>query len=129
MQNGVDTRDRSGFLRHGCAAIADDQQVDNATQLRCRGDGGQRRAMKPRVVVLGQNQDEGSACHDQITFASLRSFATSVVTSGTLMPAPRLAGSATRSVVKRGVTSTPSAAGVRMSSGFFFAFMMLGSVT
>jgi len=33
------------------------------------------------------------------------------------------------SVFKRGVTSTPSASGVNVSSGFFFAFMMFGNVT
>ena len=45
------------------------------------------------------------------------------------MPALRLAGSATCSVLMRGATSTPSVSGLTVSSGFFFAFMMFGSVT
>ena len=39
----------------------------------------------------------------------------------------RLGGSVTFSVFRRGATSTPRSAGSRVSSGFFFAFMMLGS--
>ena len=64
----------------------------------------------------------------QITFASLRSFATSSFASATRPPPLRFGGSTTFSVVNRGVTSTPSASGLTTSSGFFFAFMMLGSV-
>ena len=52
----------------------------------------------------------------QITFASFFSLATSVATSGTLMPAPRLGGSLTFSVLRRGVTSTPRSAGLTTSS-------------
>ena len=44
-------------------------------------------------------------------------------------PAERFGGSATFSVFRRGVTSTPRSAGLNVSSVFFFAFMMLGSVT
>src|SRR5450759_5407416 len=65
---------------------------------------------------------------NQITFASFLSLSTSVATSGTITPPLRLPGSATLSVLRRGVTSTPSASGVSVSSGFFFAFMILGSV-
>ena len=43
------------------------------------------------------------------------------------MPAERLGGSATFSVFRRGVGSTPRSSGYTVSSGFFFAFMMLGS--
>ena len=43
----------------------------------------------------------------------------SVATSGTLMPALRLGGSLTLSVVRRGATSTPRSAGLTVSSGFF----------
>ena len=63
-----------------------------------------------------------------MTLASLRSLATSSLTSATLPPPWRLGGSTTLSVASRGVTSTPSAAGLVVSSGFFFAFMMFGSV-
>ena len=38
-------------------------------------------------------------------------------------------GSLTFKVLMRGVTSTPRSAGFSISSGFFFAFMMFGSVT
>ena len=36
-------------------------------------------------------------------------------------------GSSVFSTLRRGVTSTPKSAGVFSSSGFFLAFMMLGS--
>ena len=56
------------------------------------------------------------ACRRQrpqgMTLASLRSLATSSFTSATLPPPLRFGGSTTLSVVRRGVTSTPSAAGV-----------------
>ena len=94
-----------------CAAV---------TVLRVAGlDGG--------VVVFGD--DECGHVMSQITLASFFSLATSVATSGTLMPAPRLGGSLTFSVFRRGLTSTPRSSGLTMSSCFFLAFMMLGSVT
>ena len=46
-----------------------------------------------------------------------------------LTPALRLGGSVTFSVFRRNATSTPRSAGFNVSSGFFFAFMMFGSVT
>jgi hypothetical protein len=64
-----------------------------------------------------------------MTLASVRSLATRVATSGTLMPAERLAGSATFRVFRRGVTSTPRSSGLMVSSGFFLAYMMFGRVT
>src|SRR5690606_3392087 len=67
--------------------------------------------------------------HDQITFASFFSFSTRVATSGTMTPAERAGGSVTFKVLRRGATSTPSSPGVTVSSGFFLAFMMFGSVT
>jgi len=82
------------------------------------------RALEGGVVVFG-NDKHG---HDQITFASFFSLATRVATSGTLMPAPRLGGSSTFKVARRGATSTPKAAGAMVSMGFFLAFMMLGRV-
>jgi len=57
------------------------------------------------------------------------SFATNSATSFTITPPLRLGGSSTFRVFKRGVTSTPSSSGRVTSSGFFFAFMMFGSVT
>ena len=47
---------------------------------------------------------------------------------GHLAAALRFGGSTTLSVAIRGATSTPSVAGFVVSSGFFFAFMMFGSV-
>ena len=66
---------------------------------------------------------------NEITFASPRSFSISAFASATLMPALRFGGSSTFTVAIRGATSTPSASGFSISSGFFFAFMMFGSVT
>jgi hypothetical protein len=40
----------------------------------------------------------------------------------------RRGGSATRTTASRGATSTPSDAAVMLCIGFFFAFMMFGSV-
>ncbi|KAK0349843.1 hypothetical protein LTR94_031436, partial [Friedmanniomyces endolithicus] len=51
---------------------------------------------------------------------------TSSSTSATLIPAWRLAGSVTFSVLIRGVTSTPKSAAVFCASGFDLAFMMFG---
>src|SRR5690606_10032237 len=86
------------------------------------GDGVQGRRLERGVVVFGNNKYG----HGQITFASFFSLSTSAATSGTLMPAPRLGGSATLSVFRRGVTSTPRSSGLKTSSCFFLAFMMLG---
>jgi len=73
--------------------------------------------------VLGDDQDAHS------TLASLRSLSTRALTSATFMPALRLEGSTTFSVLRRGATSTPSASGFRFSRVFFLAFMMFGRVT
>ncbi len=95
---------------------------------RRRGDGVEGRRANAGVVVLGD--DEGlDARPCQITFASVLSLATSVATSATLTPAPRFGGSLTLSVFRCDLTSTPRSAGLKMSICFFFAFMMLGSVT
>ena len=67
--------------------------------------------------------------HDQITFASLRSFSTSSWTLPTCLPAPRFPGSLTFRVFSRGFMSTPMDSGDTVSRVFFLAFMMLGSVT
>ena len=64
-----------------------------------------------------------------MTFASLRNLSTSALASATFAPALRFEGSTTFSVASLGETSTPSASGFSVSSVYFFAFMMLGSVT
>ena len=117
-----DLRRRGG--RSGGAGTGH-QHVDLAATGQRGGHGVERGALDGRVVVFGN--DEG--CHGQITFASFLSLATSAATSGTFTPAPRLGGSDTLSVLMRGATSTPRSAGLSVSSGFFLAFMMLGSVT
>src|SRR5579864_1091327 len=101
------------------------QQMNLAADLRRGSDGAERRAMERRIVVFSNNKNG----HDQITLASLRSLSINVAMSGTIIPLLRAGGSVTSSTVRRGATSTPSASGVSVSSGFFFAFMMLGSVT
>jgi hypothetical protein len=63
----------------------------------------------------------------QMTFASFFSLSTSSWTDATLTPAPRFGGSTTFSVFSRCAASTPRSAAVTVSSGFFFAYMMLGS--
>eukprot|EP01022_Parablepharisma_sp_SALTPOND_P004193 TRINITY_DN118_c0_g1_i10.p1 TRINITY_DN118_c0_g1~~TRINITY_DN118_c0_g1_i10.p1 ORF type:complete len:1227 (-),score=392.65 TRINITY_DN118_c0_g1_i10:741-4421(-) len=121
-----------GYARHlgsgvgGSLGIgASDQDVYVATGLCRSGDGVEGAALEAGVVVFGNNE----CGHDQITLASFFSLATSVATSGTFTPALRLAGSTTLSVFTRGLTSTPSSSGLTVSSGFFLAFMILGSVT
>src|SRR5260221_11996308 len=119
-----DARDRGGGLCRHTAVRAGNKDDDVAADLRCRGDGIERRRFDRLVVVLGDDQHAHA-----ITFASLRSFATSVLASCTLVPALRLAGSSTFSVARRGATCTPGASGFSLSSGLFFPFMILGSGT
>src|SRR5437660_8534134 len=118
----------AGDLRSGLGRIpgvvASDEDVNLAADLLRGGDGVERALANRLVVVLREDQDG-----HQITFASLRSLSTSAFASATLTPALRLAGSTTFSVVSRGATSTPNASGLSTSRVFFFAFMMLGSVT
>src|SRR5438034_8974956 len=120
----LDARDRRGGL--GCRATvrAGNKDDDIAADLRRGSDGIERRRFD-RMAVMLSNDEHAHA----ITLASLRSFATSALTSGTLAPALRLGGSSTFKVLSRGATSTPSASGFSTSRGFFFAFMILGSVT
>src|SRR6185312_9653947 len=87
-----------------------------------RGNGVERRSLERFVVVLGDDEES-----HQITRASFLSLSTSSGTEATFLPPWRLAGSSTLRVTRRGATSTPSASGVSVSIGFFFAFMMLGS--
>ena len=126
---GVQHLGHAGYAGRGLGraggAGAGNQHMDVAAALQRRRHGVQGRALDGVVVVFGYDE----CGHGQITFASFLSLATSVATSGTLTPAPRLGGSTTFSVLMRGVTSTPRPAGLSTSSGFFLAFMMLGSVT
>src|SRR5579862_7870635 len=110
--------------RFGCrtAALAGDQQGELAADFLCRRHGVQRCRLQRRVVMLGQEKNA-----HQITFASLRSLSTSSATLFTLTPDLRFGGSPTFRVLRRGAGSTPSCSGVKVSMGFFFAFMMLGS--
>src|SRR5262249_58490847 len=115
---------------HGAAAGAGDENMHIAARrpsdfggsLAGGGDGVQGRGLQCPVVVLGNNENR-----HQITRASLFNLSTSSCTEPTLTPPPRFGGSSTFSVTSRGVTSTPSCSGVKLSIGFFFAFMMLGS--
>ncbi len=116
-------RDLGRGVGDGLCAFAGDQHMDVAADLACGGDRVQRGGTERHVVVVGDDENVG---HDQITRASVFSLSTRAATSATFTPALRLAGSTTFSVVRRGATSTPSASGVIVSSGFFFAFMMLG---
>src|SRR5690606_37204593 len=119
------TGDFGGLLSHGVGTVACHQDMDVTTNGCCGGYRAQRRSLELGVVVFSNNQIR----HDQTTFASFLSLSTSVATSGTMMPALRAAGSTTFSVLRRGATSTPRSSGETVSSGFFLAFMMLGSVT
>src|SRR4029079_8544039 len=79
------------------------QHMDLAAGLRSRGDGVERGALQAAVIVFGNDE----CGHGQITLASLLSVHTSVAPAGALMPALRLGGSSTFSVLMRGATSTP----------------------
>src|SRR4029453_12379731 len=124
MQHLRDAGDLRGRLRRWLRIIASDEHVDLASDLLRRSDGMKRCALYRRAVVLGNEE-----CRlGQMTFASLSSLVTRSATSPTLAPPSCLVCSTTLSVAMRGATSTSSAAGVIVSIGFFFAFMMLGSV-
>ena len=102
-----------------------DQHMHITTTGQGRGDGVQGRWFDAGVVVFRDYE----CGHVQITLASFLSLSTNAATSATLIPAPRLGGSLTFRVFRRGVTSTPRSSGLKVSSCFFLAFMMLGSVT
>ena len=116
--------DLCGFVRRIGGVVTRHKDVHVATGF-CRRSHRVQRCRADRFTVMFGKHQSGH----QITFASVFSFATSVAASGTLIPALRPAGSVTCSVFNLGVTSTPRSSGFRFSSGFFFAFMMLGSVT
>ena len=120
-----DTSDLGGGLCSSSGVVASDEHMHVATASGSSGHGVEGGALDGRVVVFGNDE----CGHDQITFATFLSLSTSVATSGTLMPALRLAGSMTLRVLMRGATSTPRSSGLTVSSCFFLAFMMLGKVT
>ncbi|SAL03951.1 hypothetical protein AWB77_06906 [Caballeronia fortuita] len=123
-QHFADACDLRCRVRRALRVRTRDQHMHVATDLRCRRNRVQRRCLDRRVIVFRNHKSR-----HQITFASFFSFSTSVFTSGTVMPALRFGGSTTFSVFRRGATSTPRSAGFTVVSGFFFAFMMFGSVT
>src|SRR5215471_9259934 len=122
-QHLANPSDAGGGLRHRVTVFAGDQNVDLlAGDLLGGGNGVKGRGLERAVVVLGD--DEGS---HQITRASVLSLSTSSATEPTLWPPWRFGGSSTLSTTRRGVTSTPSASGVVITIGFFFARMMFGN--
>src|SRR6185503_18736275 len=132
-----DSRDGSSGCCRGVGRASRDEDFDVAAELHGGGNRVQRRRDQRGVIVLGQYQcghfrsliqRKGKLVGYGRTFASLRSFATSSFTSATRPPPLRAGGSVTLRIVNRGATSTPSPSGVNVSSGFFFARMMFGSV-
>src|SRR5690606_13432741 len=77
-----------------------------------------------RAVVFGNDQ---YATH-QSTPRFLRA-ATSSWVSWTMIPFCRGAGGSVRTTWTRAAAATPRSANGRLSSGFFFAFMMSGNLT
>ena len=112
--------DRGGGIGHRATGVAGDQQMHLAHRSR-GGDRRQRRLVQRDIVMLDPDQRLHAAT------PRARSATTSASTSPTRMPACRAGGSDTFSVRSRGDTSTPKSAGDLTTSGFFFAFMMLGS--
>ncbi len=123
--------DLGGGIGRGLGVGAGHQHVYVAAALGCGGHGVERGALDRLIVVFSNDECSHviSPPRSQITLASFFSFCTSVATSGTITPALRLGGSTTFRVDRRGLTSTPRSSGLTVSSGFFFAFMMFGSVT
>ena len=120
-------RDAGNFrrrLRRALRVQPGDQHMKFAAQLTGRRDRRQGRGLQRRVVMFGENKNG----HAQITFASFFSLSTSSSTVFSITPARRFGGSAVFSTLKRGAISTPSEAASTTSSGFFFAFMIFGSV-
>ncbi len=105
----------------GLGVMAGDQDMHGRAEVLGGAQGLAGGLVEALVVVLGEQQRG-----HQITPAVL-SLETSSAALATLTPAERPAGSAVFSTLSRGAMSTPSVSGVVSSSGFFFAFMMLGS--
>src|SRR5439155_26124079 len=95
-----------------------------AGDARGAGDGLGGAGVELRALVLGD--DEDTAAHSK---PLLLSAASSSAASVTLMPFCRCGGGSKRTSFSCWRCSTPRALRVRVSSGFFFAFMMSGSLT
>src|SRR5205085_5758279 len=122
-QNLADARELGGGLGRRLGARARDKHVDRVAQrCGCRERLARRRVQRA-IGVLRQQKDR----HRQSTPASVLSLATSSATLPTLTPAFRLAGSVIFRTLSCGAMSTPKSAGFFTSSGFFFAFITLGS--
>ena len=89
------------------------------------GDALGRAGIEVRAIMLGDNQN--TVAHYRTPL--LLSVATSSAASFTLMPFCRCGGGSKRASFRRCRCSMPSAASVRVSSGFFLAFMISGSLT
>src|SRR5690606_36880112 len=97
------------------------QHVDLAADLPRRRHGPSGRAVERGIVVFRNDQDR------HITRASSLSFATSSETEPTFEPGLRSAGLAVETTVSVGARLTPRLAASIFSSGFFLAFITLGS--
>ncbi|MNN28612.1 hypothetical protein D3C81_1421900 [compost metagenome] len=115
----------AGSRSRGLSTVAGDKNMDLSANFGSCADRVIGCAFELAVVVLGNHKCR----HSQITLASFFSLSSRVATSGTRTPGLRATGSSTRRVFRRGLGSTLSDAAVSTSSGFFFAFMMFGSVT
>src|SRR6266446_108945 len=121
-QHLPDPGDRSSGLSDRAAVLAGHQDVDVFPgDFLGGGNGVEGRRLQRRIVVLRDDQRS-----HQITRASVLSLSTSSATEPTLRPPSRFGGSSTLSTTRRGVISMPSASGVVIAIGFFFALMMLG---
>src|SRR5207248_8062922 len=115
--------DAGGSLGDRTEILAGHQDINFAGRDSVRGRNRVEGSWLQRLVVMfGDDQSS-----HQITRASVFSLSTSSATEPTLWPPWRFAGSSTLSTVRRGVTLTPSASGVVVAIGFFFALMILGS--
>src|SRR5262249_35806400 len=118
---GNTTNHGSGFS-DATDVLPSDQDGDISTNLQRGRNGIERRGAQRAIGMFCNNQHS-----HQITFASFFSFSTSSATDFTLMPALRAAGASTLSVFTVEAVEMLNASGERVSSGFFFAFMMFGS--
>ncbi len=110
-----------GGLRDGLGVRAGNEHVHVLAQrlggTHGLGDPGAQRL----VVVVGQEQRRHESAPVSLSLAiSSAAFAT-------FTPALRPGGSTVFRTLRRGAGSTPKSAGFLTSSGFFLAFMMLGS--
>ena len=123
QQDLVDASDFGSSVGNSGTACAGNQNVDVATDGLGGCNGVQGSCVQLGVVVFSNNQN----AHVQITLASFLSLSTSSSTLLTLMPALRAAGASTFRVETVEAVLTPRSSGLRVSSGFFLAFMMFGS--